>query len=146
MRRALDAEELRRLCRARDLLADPDLADAGAPTIERVARLAGYSRYHFIRRFDAVFGATPHQYRIDVRPARAKHLLATGRSVTEACMDVGFSSVASFSHLFRRRVGQPPSAFRRRLVQVPGAWQRELYPGCLTLMGRLPATAFRNSR
>jgi hypothetical protein len=28
---------------------------------------------------------------------------------------------------------------------VPGMPPRELFPGCLSLMARLPATAFRNS-
>ena len=36
-------------------------------------------------------------------------------------MEVGFSSLGSFSALFARRVGEPPSAYRRRaMVQVPG--------------------------
>lgn len=60
-------------------------------------------------------------------------------------MEVGFSSLGSFSDLFRRRVGEPPSAYQRRvrpLVRVPGALPRSLAPGCLCLMADLPATAF----
>jgi hypothetical protein len=54
-------------------------------------------------------------------------------------MDVGFSSVGSFSDLFSRRVGVPPSAYRRRartMVSVPGTVPQALFPGCLTLMGQ----------
>jgi len=37
--------------------------------------------------FEAVFGSTPHQFRIHLRLERAKHLLAAGRhSVTEVCL------------------------------------------------------------
>ena len=64
-------------------------------------------------------------------------------------MEVGFSSLGSFSALFRRRVGMTQSLFRRRartLVQVPGALEREFEPGCLSLMGRLPAGAFARVR
>ncbi|WP_437668882.1 helix-turn-helix transcriptional regulator [Sorangium sp. So ce131] len=143
----LGHDALRNLCRARDLLAEvhePQLS------IEDVARRAAISPYHFIRQFEAVFGVTPHQYRIRRRLELAKQLLAAGHhSVTDVCMEVGFSSLGSFSALFAQRIGVPPSVYRRRLramVQVPGELRWELVPGCLTLMGRLPPGAFRNFR
>jgi AraC-like DNA-binding protein len=142
----LDRDALRRLCRARDMLC---ATDERAPSVREVARAAGISPYHFIRRFEAVFGATPHQLRIRSRLDRAKQLLAGGDSVTEACFAVGFESLGSFSDLFTRRIGETPSAYRRRtrrLVAVPGAWPVEVFPGCLSLMWHLPAYAFRNSR
>ena len=106
--------------------------------LDVVAREAAMSPFHFIRQFRAVFGQTPHQFRIHARVERARHLLALERgSVTDVCMEVGFSSVGSFSDLFERRVGMRPSIYRRRarsLVAVPGAEPAELFPGCLTLM------------
>ncbi len=137
----------RRLCQAREALTnDVEVA----PSIETVARSAGISPFHFIRQFDALFGLTPHQLRIRARLDRARRLLAMGGiSVTDVCMEVGFSSLGTFSDLFTRRVGESPSSFRRRarsMVQVPGTLPRELFPGCLTLMARLPASAFRNFR
>ena len=106
------------------------------------------SPFHFIRRFEALFGVTPHQFRIQSRLDEAKLLLAKGQhSVTEVCMEVGFSSLGSFSDLFTRRTGTAPSVYQRRarvVVQVPGILPAELFPGCLSLMARLPASAFRN--
>jgi AraC-like DNA-binding protein len=151
MMRAMRVEHdmLRRLCRARELLCDVD-AERATPLAE-VARVAAMSPFHFIRRFEALFGATPHQLRLQARIERAKRLLAAGeRSVTEVCMEVGFSSLGSFSALFKRRVGMAPSAYRqemrRLVVQVPDGWRRALEPGCLTLMAGLPVQAFRNFR
>lgn len=96
-----------------------------------------------IRQFNAVFGETPHQFRTRARLESAKLLLAlSDRSVTDVCMDVGFTSLGSFSDLFTRRVGAAPSAYRRQIrstIQVPEALAPELFPGCLTLMSRLPA-------
>ena len=137
----------RRLCQARQLLAE--VSDETIP-IKDVAHQAGISPFHFIRRFAALFGATPHQFRIRSRVDRAKILLATGqRSVTEVCMEVGFSSLGSFSALFTRRVGMTPTGYRRRAsmtrASAPGSLPQELFPGCLTLMGRLPEGTFRNS-
>jgi AraC-like DNA-binding protein len=99
------------LCRARDLLRETHDVPL---SIEDVAREAAVSPFHFIRQFQAVFGETPHQYRIQARLDRAKHLLAlSDYSVTDVCMEVGFSSLGSFSDLFARRV-----CCRRRSVRA----------------------------
>ena len=125
-----------RLCRARELLAE---VREERFSIQAIAREVGMSPFHFIRQFEAVFGLTPHQFRIQSRLDRARRLLAAGQhSVTEVCMEVGFSSLGSFSDLFARRVGESPSAYQRRArVVVPGV---SFFPGCLSLMGY----AFRN--
>ena len=132
-------EGFRRLCQARDLLRE--LRDP-SPSIAELARQVQISPFHFIRQFEAVFGATPHQFRIRTRVEEAKRLLALGNhSVTDVCMEVGFSSLGSFSVLFTRTVGQAPSAYRRRLramAQVPGCLPPDMAPGCLSLMSRLP--------
>jgi AraC-like DNA-binding protein len=143
----IERDSFTRLCRARDLLCE--FLDEPR-SIEDVARAVAISPFHFIRQFDAVFGLTPHQFRIQSRLEEAKRLLVTGHhSVTGVCMAVGFSSLGSFSESFKRRVGSSPSAYQRRwrvVCQVPGRIGSELTPGCLSLMGRLPSTAFRNFR
>jgi len=140
-------EGFRRLCRARERLAALDAPQLG---IVELAREAGLSPAHFIRQFEALFGATPGQFRIEARLDAARRLLATsGLSVTDVCMEVGFSSLGSFSDLFRRRVGEPPSAYRRRvrpMILVPGRMPLSLAPGCLTLLEHLPASAWSTFR
>jgi AraC-like DNA-binding protein len=111
-------------------------------SINDLAREVHISPFHLIRQFEAVFGETPHQFRQASRIEFARRLLAAGQhSVTDVCMEVGFSSLGSFSLLFTRRVGETPSAYRRRMrpmVVVPGTVPEVLVPGCLTLLGRLP--------
>jgi AraC-like DNA-binding protein len=135
-------EGFRRLCRARDLLRE---AREPLPTIEQLAREVRISPFHFIRQFEAVFGVTPHQFRIASRIELAKTLLAGGDySVTDVCMEVGFSSLGSFSTLFAQRVGETPSAYRRRirtLISAPGI--AHITPGCLSLVSALPPNAWR---
>jgi AraC-like DNA-binding protein len=137
----------RRLCRARELLTD--LPDRPLH-VDDIARKVEMSPFHFIRQFESVFGVTPHQFRIARRLELARRLLAKGdHSVTDVCMEVGFSSLGSFSALFARRVGETPSAYRRRMrvmVQVPGTVPAALVPGCLSLLGLLPRGAFRSFR
>jgi AraC-like DNA-binding protein/catechol 2,3-dioxygenase-like lactoylglutathione lyase family enzyme len=118
-RRPLVADDVfRRLCRARDFVHE---YHAGPVTLAQLARQAGLSRFHFLRLFRDAFGTTPHEYLTRVRLGRARALLAAEHhSVTEVCLDVGFSSLGSFSALFAERFGCPPSAWRRHFWQV--AW------------------------
>ena len=136
-----------RLTQAREALAD---TSGRKVSIEELARTLEMSPFHFIRQFDAVFGVTPHQFRIQARLDRAKRLLAIGgHSVTDVCFEVGFESLGSFSDLFTRRVGTSPSSYCRRvrvLVHQPGTMPPALIPGCLSLMGALPSWAFRSFR
>ena len=102
----------RRLLRARDAM---DRAYAEPLDVPTLARIAHVSEAHFIRTFRATFGETPNRYLQRRRVERAMFLLrATDRSVTDICMDVGFSSLGTFSRVFRDVVGEPPSAYRRR--------------------------------
>jgi AraC family transcriptional regulator len=99
-------ELLTRVLRGRDcLLSRMD----ESVSIADAARAACMSQYHFFRTFHAAFQVTPHRFLTAQRLARARMLLRGGRhTVTEACMESGFQSVASFSSLFRRHFGVPP--------------------------------------
>ena len=121
-------EQNRRLLRARDLM---DRSYAEPLDIASLARVACVSEAHFIRTFRATFGETPNRYLQRRRVERAMFLLrSTSRSVTDICMDVGFSSLGTFSRVFRDIVGEPPSSYRLRgpLPPAPScfamAWSR----------------------
>ena len=106
-----EAEESNRhLLRARDAM---DRAYAQPLDVRAVAAVAHVSPAHFIRSFRAVFGETPHRYLQRRRVERSMFLLReTDRSVTEVCFDVGFTSLGTFSRLFRTIVGETPSGYR----------------------------------
>ena len=146
--RMLHLELLHRLCVARDSLRE---CEEPRRSVSEISRRAGIAPHHFIRLFRAVFGETPHQYRSIAQIERAKHLLIlTDQTVTEVCMAVGFSSLGSFSTLFTRRAGVPPSVFLRRHRDRAGHPRRlppELIPGCLSLMAfPLPQKAISKKR
>jgi AraC-like DNA-binding protein len=113
-------------------------------TVRAIAEQLGLSRFHFIRQFAALYGSTPHQLRTRARLDRAKELLAGGAPVTEVCMEVGFSSLGSFSALFTRCVGASPTRYRRS-VQVPENIGEHLIPGCFGLLARLPPSNSREA-
>jgi AraC-like DNA-binding protein len=124
----------RRLLRARDAM---DRAYAEPLDVPTLARIAHVSEAHFIRTFRATFGETPNRYLQRRRVERAMFLLrATDRSVTDICMDVGFSSLGTFSRVFRDVVGEPPSAYRRRGPFPP-------VPTCFAMAWARPSSADR---
>ncbi|HEY2636729.1 MAG TPA: helix-turn-helix domain-containing protein, partial [Solirubrobacteraceae bacterium] len=68
------------------------------------------------------------------RVERATFLLReTDPSVTEICLDVGFTSLGTFSRTFRAVVGASPSEYRARAVPL-GA------PTCFTMAWTRPSS------
>jgi len=99
--------------------------------LDRIAAVAGFSKYHFLRLFRSTYGSTPADYLAQRRIERAQDLLrATNLTVTEVCVAVGYSSLGSFSSRFRAIVGETPSAFQGRYA-VDGAPH---IPGCFVFM------------
>jgi AraC-like DNA-binding protein len=128
--RIVEGDVFRRLLRARDAMA----ARHEAPLVLReAAEVAGFSPFHFHRLFSRVFDETPAAYVRRLRLERARERMARGASVTEACFDVGYASLGSFSLLFAQRYGLPPSQWRRtarRMIAVPEVYARLYVPCC----------------
>ena len=109
---AMTPDDLAHLRRARDLM---DREYARPLDVPAMARAALMSPAHFSRQFRAAYGETPYGYLMTRRIERAKALLRRGdRSVTEVCLEVGCTSLGSFSTRFTEIVGESPSAYRAR--------------------------------
>jgi AraC family transcriptional regulator len=84
-------------------------------TLDRVARNAGLSAFHFLRLFARVLGVTPHQYLLRARLRLAARLLAADtRPITDVAYDCGFADLSNFVRTFRRAAGISPGQFRAR--------------------------------
>jgi AraC-like DNA-binding protein len=82
--------------------------------LERTARAAGLSPFHFLRLFSATLGVTPHQYLVRSRLRHAARRLADGAlSITAVAYDVGFGDLSNFVRTFHRAAGVSPRGFRR---------------------------------
>lgn len=96
--------------------------------LDQLAKVAGVSKYHFARSFEATYGETPIRYLTRRRIERAQDLLRNANlTITEICMMVGFSSLGSFSSRFTALVGESPTVYRDRWAarggaHVPGCW------------------------
>lgn len=118
---------LAHLRRARDLM---DREYASQLNIAAIARAALMSEAHFSREFRAAYGETPYSYLMTRRIERAKWLLRRGDlSITDVCLEVGCTSLGSFSARFTELAGETPTAYRNRdhsgLAAVPGCVARD---------------------
>jgi AraC-like DNA-binding protein len=126
--RRVSVELLPDLRRARDHI-DAHFADE--LDLARLARVAGVSKYHFARSFEAVYRETPIRYLTRRRIERAQDLMRSANlTITEICVLVGFSSLGSFSARFSELVGESPSAYRARWAAAGGPH----IPGCYLFM------------
>ncbi|MBX3064978.1 MAG: helix-turn-helix transcriptional regulator [Anaerolineae bacterium] len=107
-------------------------------TIEQLSYQVALSPFYLIRLFRRIYQQTPHQYLIQLRIAKAKELLSqSDRSVTEICAEVGFTSLGSFSSLFRKLVGISPSDYRQRSQNIRNS---AYIPLCVCLLHEIPDT------
>lgn len=130
MPQLLHDDTFRRLCRGRDLLASEYQSHV---LLRQAAREACLSQFHFHRLFRNTFGETPHQFMTRLRMDRARQLLASDRTVTEVCFEIGYESLGSFSSKFRAQFGRSPAEFQREMRRIFGysaPWRVLLLPGC----------------
>ena len=121
-------ELLPHLRRARDHI---DRHYQMALDLDRLAGVAGVSKFHFVRSFEAAYGETPIRYLTRRRIERAQDLLRVANlTVTEVCTLVGFASLGSFSSRFAQLVGESPTAYLDRWAARGGPH----VPGCYLFM------------
>lgn len=72
-------------------------------TLDSLAALTGYSKYHLFRLFKSTVGRTIHEYIDAVRIQKTAQMLSDGRAKKEIAASLGFSCPAAFSRWMRAR-------------------------------------------
>ncbi len=86
-------------------------------SIETLATITGYSRFHFLRMFKSTFGISPGRYVTQRRLLKARSLLEQNDlTATEVAFMCGFSSLSHFGSQFKTAFGMPPNSYRKILV------------------------------
>jgi AraC-like DNA-binding protein len=79
---------------------------------ERLAGIAGMSRFHFIRTFKSAFATAPYHYLMQVRIRHARELLSTtAQPLDTVASAVGFDSQSSLCKAFRSVEGVSLSSY-----------------------------------
>jgi len=85
----------------------------GELTLENMARIAGFSPFHFHRIFLGMTGETIGAHIRRLRLTRAAYRMEfTDMSVTGAGLEAGYEAPEAFSRAFKAQYGESPSRFR----------------------------------
>jgi len=84
-------------------------------TLDELARVAGLSPFHFLRRFRAQYHVTPQQMLMALRLFEAKRLLAAGTPPAQAAAATGMADQAHLTRAFARRYGVTPARYQRQV-------------------------------
>jgi len=85
-------------------------------TLEQVARAAHMSTFYFCKMFHKSTGVNFTEYVSRVRVEKARNLLLNPNlRISEIAYEVGFQSLTHFNRVFKKLLGQSPTAFRAHL-------------------------------
>lgn len=86
-------------------------------TLDDLAYISNFSKYHFSRIFTAVAGITPAAYVNRVRVQKAVKLLGESQlSILDISSRCGFESLSAFNAAFKKHCGQTPSEVRKSFL------------------------------
>ena len=81
-------------------------------SLPEVGAVAGVTISHLVRSFSRSVGLPPRSYHAQVRLARARRLLAEGKSATWVAYECGFADQSHLSRRFKECHGVTPGAFQ----------------------------------
>ena len=82
-------------------------------TLDDLAQKTFFSKYYLIHSFKKQIGTSPIQYLMNKRMEEGRMLLTTThKSITDICLDIGFSSAPYFSKLFKIKYNLTPNEYR----------------------------------
>ena len=88
-------------------------------SLDKIAKLAGFSKYHFTRLFKQITTTTFYKYLNLKRIEHAQKLLADPRiPVTEVALSSGFSSLSAFIRMFKLINHCTPTEYRNMFINV----------------------------
>lgn len=104
------------LARFRKVLEFIDAHLDGDLSVERLSRVAAFSKFHFHRQFSALLGLGVYEYIQLLRLKRASFQLAfrPQHPILEVALESGYEGPEAFARAFKRRMGQTPSEFRKQ--------------------------------
>lgn len=88
-------------------------------TLDEIAAIAGFSKYHFSRLFKQFSNVTFYKYLNQKRISYAEILLAdSSNSITEVALRSGFSSLSAFIRMFKLIKQCTPTEFRNMYLSI----------------------------
>ncbi|MFW5981485.1 MAG: AraC family transcriptional regulator [bacterium] len=88
-------------------------------SLTRLAKEVGVSDSHLSTSFKDFFGENVHSFINDIRIKHACALLiSSDKQIIDIANEVGFNSYATFSRVFRQKMGQSASEYKNKVLKV----------------------------
>jgi len=86
-------------------------------TLDELASVASFSKYHFHRIFMGILGETPFQFITRLRLQRAGTFLIMNPSlsISDIAINCGFTDISIFSRNFKQHFGASPSTWKKQM-------------------------------
>ena len=87
--------------------------------LDKIAKEAGYSKFHLNRVFSDCVGCTIYKY-VQMRrlTVAAEKLVNTQKPIMEIAYEANYSSQQAFTYAFRQLYGYPPQTYRTIKVHI----------------------------
>ena len=90
----------------------------GQLSLEKLAQVIGVSPGYLSRAFKTSKGISPHQYILQLRVERAKHLIRIGdQTLDEIAESVGFADGSHMTTVFSKLTGKSPSHIPQQMIE-----------------------------
>ena len=77
-------------------------------SLDELAHTAGMDKFALLRAFAREFGMTPHAYQVQLRMARARHLIAQNVPLADVALAVGYCEQSALHRPFKRLTASRP--------------------------------------
>lgn len=96
-------------------------------TLEELAEVASFSKFHFSRIFHSIVGETPFQFILRIRIEKAAMLIATDKkeSISVIAHKCGFSDISIFSRNFKKYFQVSASQYRTQKSKYSNLSQQD---------------------
>ena len=96
-------------------------------TLEELAEVANFSKFHFSRIFQSIVGETPFQFILRIRLQKAASLIQSNKNegITGIAYKCGFSDISVFSRNFKNYFSISASQYRTRNLQNSNLSQQD---------------------
>ncbi|NMM62316.1 AraC family transcriptional regulator [Clostridium sp. P21] len=76
------------------------------------------SKYHLMHKFKMQTGYTIHNYILQKRLIMSNSLIKNGKSITQTCIECGFSDYSNFVRAFKKNFGLSPKKYCKILSEI----------------------------
>ncbi|MDR3224795.1 MAG: AraC family transcriptional regulator [Clostridiales Family XIII bacterium] len=84
-------------------------------TVEEIAEIFGYSKFHFSREFKKNIGVTPNEYWAALKMEQSLSELERSSSILNAHLKTGYQSTGTFTSSFQKSTGFTPGEYQEEI-------------------------------